>query len=171
MFAPSPTLDGSFSAVWIATIAGKGAFFCIFRDIYGVRYAKDCAKVTQRVTVRFYFPELILFRECRQGLNPSRMRSQLELAGVVKSPLEHLCSRCVRTTSTERNPLLQNGDRETKTIQCLSTAKKLKFCCFFVKKYKNDFLQNFSKHVKFEKKLIRKILEIHPQKQKMICKF
>ena len=27
------TLEGSFSAVWTATIASKDAFFCIFRDL------------------------------------------------------------------------------------------------------------------------------------------
>ena len=29
----APTSDGSFSAVWTATIASKDAFFCIFRDL------------------------------------------------------------------------------------------------------------------------------------------
>ena len=33
LLTASPTLDGSFSAVWTATIASKDAFFCIFHNL------------------------------------------------------------------------------------------------------------------------------------------
>ena len=39
----SQTSDGSFSAVWTATIASKDAFFCIFRDLQSpLRAIKTC---------------------------------------------------------------------------------------------------------------------------------